>query len=149
MRSFFKRSQGFFTLVFIAIIVIFGIFYFKDGEKQKLVINNDIVLFVDVANTEAKRHQGLSFRESLAEDEGMLFIFDREGVYGFHMPDMNFPIDIFWIDNNKKIISIKQNALPEDYPEIYYPSEKAKYVLETTAGLSEERGIQIGDKVSW
>lgn len=149
MRSFFKRSQGFFILVFIAVIVVFGIFYFKNGEKQKLVINNDIVLFVDVANTEAKRHQGLSFRESLAEDEGMLFIFDREGVYGFHMPDMNFPIDIFWIDNNKKIISIKQNALPEDYPEIYYPSEKAKYVLETTAGLSEERGIQIGDKVSW
>lgn len=149
MRSFFKRSQGFFILVLIAVIVIFGIFYFKNGKKQKLVINNDIVLFVDVANTEAKRHQGLSFRESLAEDEGMLFIFDREGVYGFHMPDMNFPIDIFWIDNNKKIISIKQNALPEDYPEIYYPSEKAKYVLETTAGLSEERGIQIGDKVSW
>jgi len=86
---------------------------------------------VDLALTEAQREQGLSGRQSLNENEGMLFVFDSPGNYPFWMKDMNFPIDIIWLSEDGSVIYIKKNALPESYPEAYGPGTndgEAKYV---------------------
>ena len=73
-------------------------------NAQKILKINQINLNIEISDTKAKREQGLSGKEGLAENEGMLFVFEKEGYYGFWMKDMNFPIDIAWLDKNKKII---------------------------------------------
>ena len=77
----------------------------------------------------------------------MLFIFNSADNYGFWMKDMIFPIDIIWIGENKKIVYIEKNVLPESYPKNFSPNVKAMYVLEVLSGFSEKHNIKIGDEV--
>ncbi len=107
---------------------------------------------VDLAVTEKTRAQGLSGRKELKENEGMLFFFNRSGNYPFWMKDMNFPIDIIWINKNKEVIYIKKDARPELYPEIYRPEkndQNAKYILEIVSGFSDKNNLKIGDKIEF
>ncbi len=111
---------------------------------------------VDLAITERARMIGLSGRASLDEDRGLLFIFDKLGRYSFWMKDMNFPIDIIWLappeggDNDEmKIVFIKENALPIDYPETYTPYKDALYILEVVAGYTFKNNLKVGDTVEF
>lgn len=97
-----------------------------------------------IADTDAKRMLGLGARESLPESSVMLFIFPKPDAYGIWMKDMNFPIDIFWLDDNFSVIDQKTNVATSTYPEIFYPSAKVSFVLEGNAGFAEKRGIRVG-----
>ena len=99
---------------------------------------------VEIADTSATRQQGLMFRQDLKQDKAMLFVFEKEGVYSFHMRNVKFPLDIVWLNKNKEIVFIKTNALPEE--ENIVPDKKAKYVIEFNAGIIEFLGASIGDK---
>lgn len=105
------------------------------------------VLDVNLANTPALQEQGLSGVASLNKGTGMLFVFGEMGSRPFWMKDMNFPIDIIWIDENFKIVYIKSNATPESYPEIFVPTVEAKYVLEVVSGFATENKIKEGETV--
>ena len=96
------------------------------------------------ADTEQTREHGLSDRESLSVDTGMLFIFPTATIQGFWMKDMHFPLDIIWIDKNKKVIGIAANATPESYPEVFMSPDLIQYVLEINAGKSTDFGITTG-----
>lgn len=109
---------------------------------------------VDLAVSLVEHAQGLSGRDTLKEDEGMLFIFDQPAKYSFWMKEMNFPIDIIWFTPSKggarddmHVVYIKKNALPESYPESYVSDQDAKYVLEVVAGFSGKNNLQVGDRV--
>lgn len=108
---------------------------------------------VDLALTPAQQNQGLSGRSALLENEGMLFVFDTPGKYSFWMKDMNFPIDMIWIQGENtadlKIVYIKKNARPELYPETYGPDREANYVLEVVSGFAEKNNLQVGDSVEF
>jgi uncharacterized membrane protein (UPF0127 family) len=106
---------------------------------------------IEVADTPEERETGLMFREQLASNSGMLFIFEKEDVYDFWMKNTLIPLDIIWIDENKKIIFIKENAEPckTEKCELFGPNEKAKYVLEINEGLTEEIGLKVGNKVEY
>ena len=108
-----------------------------------------VKVLVDVAITKEEHNMGLSFRTSLSENQGMLFVFEYPDTYGFWMKDMNFPIDMIWISEDKKIVSIRENALPESYPESYSPKDKSKYVLEVAAGFSDKNNLKEGDQVTF
>ena len=114
----------------------------------------NLVLQVKVASTADVRKKGLSNIDSLPINEGMLFVFDQKGRYSFWMKDMKFPIDIIWIDENKKIVNISKNAIPEpkkadkDLTK-YDSSYDVKYVLEINAGLAGANNLQIGDLVNF
>ena len=60
---------------------------------------------------------------------------------------MFFPIDIIWINEEKKVVHMEKNVPPESFPKIFTPSEPAKYVLEVPAGFSDENGLMAGDEV--
>lgn len=92
------------------------------------------MLKVEVAATEAAREQGLSGRAGLEAGHGMLFIFPESGLYGFWMKDMKFPIDVVWLDEDKKVIDIARNLQPSSFPQVFYPPVPVKYVLETNPG---------------
>jgi uncharacterized membrane protein (UPF0127 family) len=107
---------------------------------------NNVEINVDVADTPAKEALGLGGRESLKEGEGMWFVFSRADAYGFWMKDMKFPIDIIWLDENSKILTIASAVAPETFPKVFYPSGDALYVLEVPANFAEKSHFQIGDK---
>jgi uncharacterized membrane protein (UPF0127 family) len=106
-------------------------------------------LAVEVADTEAKRAQGLSYRRGLETNQGMLFVFEREDTYKFWMKDMNFPIDMIWFSADKKVTYIEKDAQPESYPEAFGPDSPALYVLEVVSGFSDAHHIKIGDVISF
>jgi len=56
----------------------------------------------EISDTIESRKQGLMFRKGLPQDEAMLFIFEKEGIYSFHMRNVNFPLDIVWLNENKE-----------------------------------------------
>jgi uncharacterized membrane protein (UPF0127 family) len=102
---------------------------------------------VEVANTKASRELGLSGRHNMRDDEGMLFVFDTPGRYGFWMKDMEFPLDIIWINENGVVVSVERDVAKDSYPKAFMNQSDASYVLEINAGLAEKFGIYIGSKV--
>jgi len=117
----------------------------SDESLRKVSLSfGDTVVKVDIADTYELHVRGLSGRGSLAEDEGMLFIYSEDGYYSFWMPDMLFPIDIIWLDANYKVVFVKKNATPESYPETFSPSGPSRYVLEVPSGFAERHGVSAG-----
>ncbi len=104
---------------------------------------------VETAKTEAQREKGLMYKNILEKDRGMLFIFDKEGIYPFWMKNTLIPLDIIWIDGNNKVVFVNQNTQPckSLICSSIIPSAKARYVLEINAGLYEEFGVKLGDEL--
>ena len=100
---------------------------------------------VAVADTPTLRSSGLSGYRGLAGDEGMLFIFEEDGMHSFWMKDMRFPIDILWISSDGRVVFIEKEVSPETFPKSFTPATPARYVLEVEAGFVEKHGIEIGD----
>jgi len=145
------------TLVFrlcIAVILLFSCSLVScagaGSDKKKVCIKSYCVL-AEVAGNDADRQRGLMFRESLAENEGMLFVFDREDKYGFWMKNMKIPLDIIWMDSEKRIVDIKKEVPAcsiEPCPTLI-PGSKAQYVLEVQSGLTDRKEIKVGDQAAF
>ena len=91
------------------------------------------------------------FRESLEQDRGMLFVFEKENIYPFYMKNTLVPLDIIWINADKRIIHISKNTPPcitKECPNIE-PDGKARFVLEVNAGVSDKIGIAVGDELTF
>jgi len=134
------------ALIFVVALTFFSLT--KDKEISTVKIGNTTVK-VELADVEEERMQGLSGRESLAEGNGLLFVFEKEGDYGFWMKDMKFAIDIAWIDKNQKIVHEELGVSPETYPQIFQPFTQNLYVLEVPAGFLTKNNIKIGDFVDF
>lgn len=137
--------------IVIAVSVI-GVPYFSSlfslENKGEVKINEQIIV-VDIVRDESARAKGLSGREGLGVNEGMLFIFDEPGIYPFWMKGMKFPIDIVWISGNR-IVGLKERVPPEPgVPDreltTYTPPEPADKVLELAAGRARLLRATIGD----
>ena len=142
-----------YALLIIAVIILavlrFGNFDLFASKKDLTLANQTFK--VQIADSEDKRIKGLSGKRNLPEDEGMLFIFDKKERYAFWMKDMNFPIDIIYIEDDK-VVDIKKNAQPlkdeESNPQTFKSSTPANYVLEINAGLADKYGIKNGDTIT-
>lgn len=118
-------------------------------------------IFVEIADTPEKQEQGLSGKSKLNEfvrdqkirTEGMLFVFEKPEILNFWMKDMNFDLDMIWLDENLKIVHIEKNALASSYNKNNPSSSTiftngntpAKYVLEINSGLSSQLNLKDGD----
>lgn len=109
---------------------------------------NSACIQAEVADSAEKQEVGLMFRKNLAENRGMLFIFDREAKYSFWMKNMQFPLDIIWIDSNREIVDITENALPcKGTCDTIMPAVSSRYVLEVSSGFVKRKKIKKGDKL--
>lgn len=137
-----------FILASLAIAIAAKNFAFKTTTIGPNVIIGEKLVKVEIADTAIKQMQGLSDRKSLKNDEGMLFIFQNKQIRSFWMKNMNFPLDIIWIDDGK-IVKIDKDCPPKgDVPDITYSSLiPVNYVLEMNAGFSESNNVNIGDKI--
>lgn len=104
-------------------------------------------IFATVVDTPETRAKGLSGRKSLAANEGMLFIFPDDGIYGFWMKDMLFPIDIVWISADKRVVHVDSDVSPITYPRVFEPPLPVRYVLELPAGKAKEYNALPGSNV--
>lgn len=118
-------------------------------EDRSLVMIGDVRIPVELATNTVAIEKGLSGRISLDHDKGMLFVFEKPAKYRFWMPDMNFPIDIIWV-NNSTVVHISKNVtniFNKENPTFYTPKEPAQYVIEVNAGFSSMYNIILGDEV--
>ncbi len=118
--------------------------------NQATVTINGHVFHVSLADTAAKRSQGLSGHSALRADEGMLFLFTAAFRYPFWMKDMLFPLDMIWIQGDR-VVDITPNVpIPAAGQSIwtlptYSPRTAADKVLEVNAGTAAADGLKIGD----
>lgn len=117
-------------------------------QVPRLKIGNTTIL-VDVADSDEEITKGLSGREAMAQNRGMLFVFSEPRVPSFWMKDMLFPIDFVWIDEAGKIVAITPSIGTDSYPITFSPPSEVKYVLEVNAGISALRGWIPGDSVEF
>jgi len=121
----------------------------RDKRKATDVMFNDVSVRAVIADTTTERSIGLSGYEALNKDQAMLFVFDTLDYHSFWMRDMNFSIDIIWLDENKEVVFIKESAEPQDFPESYKSPAKALYVLEVYDGFVVDEKVQIESTFSW
>jgi uncharacterized membrane protein (UPF0127 family) len=119
--------------------------------SQKTIKIGEKSLEVEIADTADKRSKGLSDRQQLDKDSGMLFIFDTQNVTpAFWMKGMLFPLDIIWI-NDGRVVRIDKNipapspGTPDSKLKTYTAGQPVDYVLEVTAGFSDQNNLKIGD----
>ncbi len=143
------RIRIFILLAILVLIFLFSSINNNDNNNVMLRAN-DCLFKVEIADNIVSRYQGLSNRESLCSDCGMLFLFSEKKHQNFVMRNMNFPIDIIFIAN-KEIVDIHINAKPEgkNYQEMYSSDRKADAVLEINASKSRECGLNPGDIITW
>jgi len=119
-----------------------------DTTSQASVLLSGETFFVDVMRTRESQAKGLSGRPSLEKHQGMLFWFTRDDFYPFWMPDMNFDIDILWIDKDWTVVHIEEEVSRESYPASFSSPTLARYVLELSAGTVKEIGAKVGQKIT-
>jgi uncharacterized protein len=119
----------------------------NDNNQIPTVCAKDACFNVELAKTGAEQSKGLMNRENMAQDVGMLFVFNDVGTYSFWMKNTLISLDMIWVDENYKIVDIYENAKPcgneKCLPII--PIKKSKYVLEINGGLSKINNIKIDD----
>lgn len=122
-----------------------------DGQharpRGEVVFADGTRVSVEIARTDAERARGLMFREDLAPNEGMLFIFDEVGFYPFWMKNTLIPLDMIWLDPEARVVSIQHSVPPckADPCPTYPPIADALYVVEVVSGFAKTRGVKVGD----
>lgn len=142
--------------IFISINVslcIIQLFTFNQSFAEEIVYSHAIVttstgeeIPVEVADTLKKRSLGLGKRTSLKKGWGMLFVFEKRKPHRFWMKDMQFPLDIIWLDNHR-IVHIINNAKPtnsKDNNEVMTSPVPVNFVLEIAAGRAAKLRLKTG-----
>jgi uncharacterized membrane protein (UPF0127 family) len=164
-----KKKTNFSSHIFTIIIGVLGlvalVFYLSSNNslptleqylskntisaKETLIHAPNGFIKAELATSSEQLETGLSGRQSLDPGSGMLFVFPVVASRGFWMRNMSFPIDIIWIDKNKTVIGVTKDVDPASYPNIFFPPQPVKYVLELNAGYAEENGIASGTPLTF
>ena len=134
-----------------SIVVPINIEFKKEGTLQLYKSGTDSIISsfdIELAEDAYETQTGLMNRGSMQNNQAMLFIFPDVEMRSFYMKNTLIPLDIIYIDETQKVVSIQKNAKPMD--ETALPSQApAKYVLEINAGLSDQLNIVEGDSISF
>ena len=145
----FKKIHLLFIVIFI--LSYPGLKLWQLRLPQAEIELKEQKITVWVAKTPARLYKGLSGKENLAGNRGMLLVFGKMGKHGIVMRDMEFPIDIIWLSNGE-VVDIAPNVpiepgVSEEKLTRYYPRKEANAVLELSAGWSEKNEVKIGEKI--
>lgn len=120
----------------------------KETQYERSVISiANASVAVEIPLTKTGFEKGLGERDSLSENDGMLFLCLPDAYPKFWMKEMRFPIDVIWIDESFTVVDIAMNVSPESFPEVIAPSRPATHVLEVNGGFAAAHGISIGTAV--
>jgi uncharacterized membrane protein (UPF0127 family) len=111
-----------------------------------LKLPSGTVLQTEVMVKDPDRQMGLMFRPSLARDRAMLFIFETMDFHGIWMKNCKFPIDIVWLDEERKVVHVAEKVPPckADPCPVYEPMQRAAYVVEMNAEQARQEKVVLG-----
>jgi len=117
---------------------------FRNPDGKKVIHRIDI----ELAESGEERQQGLMYRKSMQDGQGMLFVFETEEPQAFWMHNTYIPLDIIYVNSKFQVVSIQKNCkILNDTP---LPSgAPAQYVVEINGGLSDKLGIKTGSVIEW
>lgn len=160
MKKFILQAIG------LLILIIAGLFVTRNPNLQINFVDmfsktkyqimdikiKDTKLKVYIADTDAKRAKGLSDRQSLASNSGMLFVYDEESIRRFWMKGMKFPIDIIWIRKDEVVDVLINAPFPakgtsDSKLSMYQSNEPVDKVLEVNSGFINQHAVAIGDRI--
>jgi len=159
------KRAFYFLLIFTGVLFISGsckeeakksvsttpVTFTKEGTLSVYRAESDSLLAelnIEIAESDYETQTGLMYRESMEQDQGMLFIFPEEAYHSFYMKNTRFPLDIIYIDKDLMVTSIVKNAQPMN--EEGLPSEvPVMYVLEVNALLADQWKLSKGDSISF
>jgi uncharacterized membrane protein (UPF0127 family) len=138
-----KAVSAVLILATLAIIAL----YAHRPDNQAVVCFKSSCVRVELAADEPSRARGLMNRQALGQDDGMLFVFDTEGIYPFWMKNTLIPLDMIWMDTKGRVVNIEhaQPCMMDPCPD-YNPMRKAKYVLEVNGRYTITHEVNIGDE---
>lgn len=118
-----------------------------DDNAPRVIFKDGFPVKVEIAADDENRAQGLMYRDHLADDRGMIFIFPQVGEYAFWMKNTIIPLDMIWIDEARKVVHVSHDVPPcqADPCPSYPPGAQAKYVLEVAAGVAAKHHVANGD----
>jgi uncharacterized membrane protein (UPF0127 family) len=111
------------------------------------ILAGSTTITADVADTPSARAKGLSGKPYLASDHGMLFIFPNGTVGSMWMKDMQYAVDILWLDSDKRVVHIAARVSPDSYPHVFTAPVPAAYILEVPAGSVARWHITEGSEL--
>ncbi|AXO80079.1 DUF192 domain-containing protein [Olleya aquimaris] len=123
----------------------------KEGELTIFKGTTDTIVKVfniEIAKSDYEIQTGLMYRDSMKDDQGMLFVFPEVRERSFYMKNTRIALDLIFFDHNKRIVSFQENAKPMD--ETSLPSNTpAQFVLELNAGMAQKLLLDVGDKMDY
>jgi uncharacterized membrane protein (UPF0127 family) len=146
---FIKASQ----LLFFSLILLQNLCTAQTREKKfvKMFFPDGGVITAELAVTDEERQLGLMHRKKINPDQGMLLVFEQVNFYSIWMKNMKVPLDILWLDREKRIVHIERDVPPceEDPCPTYTSRLPAIYVLELKAGSVKEHKLKMYDRVDF
>jgi uncharacterized membrane protein (UPF0127 family) len=125
----------------------------KEEDMREISVKiGDGTLRAEVAATADEIERGLSGRDGLPWERGMLFVERRSDFWSYWMEGMRSPLDFIWVSDGKNVVDVTENVplhSGEGDPPFITPRQKARYVIEVNAGWVAAHGIKIGDKVEF
>jgi len=155
------RRKLYHTICFTSILgLVFGLAFvlWPNQEPQGQILTPKgltsktylLPLTLELADEPAEQAKGLSEREFMPLDHGMLFVFPTSNKPGFWMKDMRFSLDLVWLDVDKVIVQIDEDVKPESYPDtIFRATTAVKYVIEINAGVVKKLDLSVGQKLNF
>lgn len=143
-----------FTLAAVSIMLGAQLFCSPGGQIDKFLkiyVPDGRSITAELARTEEERARGLMFREKIGPDQGMLFVFEDEGPYAFWMKNTLIPLDMLWLDRERRIVHIERNVPPckADPCPFYPPQRPGLYVLELAAGGADFYKLKLFDRLEF
>ena len=125
----------------------------EDFNTTDLTLPGGQVIKVETMISQLDLGRGLKYRPALAADHGMLFVHSTPGYYRYWMYQILVPLDIIWLDSDRKIIQMVLNQQPcgsdpNTCPQ-YGSARPAHYVLEVPAGTAKKYNLRVGQQLNW
>lgn len=133
--------------VLLAVFAVLAPTLFYQPPTARLQVNGH-TLSLEIAESDAARERGLGGRKNLAENKGMVFIFDKASRQCFWMKGMEFPLDMVFMNAQRQITTIRSDISPKTYPKNYC-ADDTKYVIELNAGEAARLGLHPGQTLSF
>jgi len=135
---------------FLLLLVFLLLFSACKAKAPEIILQNKngdkVSISVEVVKTKEARQLGLMYRKSMAKKSGMLFIFENERTHPFTMKNTYIPLDMIFINHDRKIAGIAHNTTPQTKGP-YSIKKPSLYVLEVNAGFCRENKLKIGNSI--
>lgn len=149
MKKFLSLKK----ILLFTVLISLALYPVADNLAENLsaafyCIINGNKISLEVADNDYLREKGLMYRNSIGENQGMIFIFDRQDYVNFWMKNVKFPLDILFISGDKiaKIYNMADVCRKDPCP--FYPSKsKVSYTIELKGGFCRKNKIKTGQKV--